>query len=308
MAVLPHKRRMSRAHHDHDPHAHGAAFAIATALNLALVVAQVIYGLAANSVALLADAGHNFGDALGLALAWGAYLLGRTAPTERFTYGFRSASILSALINAILLLVATGAIAWEAIQRFGKPEQTDGVTVMIVAAAAIVINGVAAWLVVAGRKDDLNIRSAFSHLAADAAVSAGVVMAGAVLLLTGWTWVDSVASLLVSAAIVWGTWGLLSDSLRMSMNAVPQGISIVDVRSYLEGLASVTGVHDLHIWAMSTTETALTVHLVCDGGRAGDAFLMDTARELEHRFGIRHATIQVETGERECGLAPTNVV
>jgi cobalt-zinc-cadmium efflux system protein len=306
---------MPHAHSDSDHHDHahtvanfGAAFAIATALNLGLVVAQVIYGLAANSVALLADAGHNFGDALGLLLAWGAYRLGRAAPTERFTYGFRSASILSALINAILLLVATGAIAWEAIQRFGKPEQTDGVTVMIVAGAAIVVNGLAAWLLMAGGKDDLNIRSAFAHLAADAAVSAGVVMAGAVVLLTGWTWVDPVASLLVSVAIVWSTWGLLSESLRMSMDAVPQGVDIAGVRGYLEHLPGVAGVHDLHIWAMSTTETALTVHLVCDGAHVGDGFLMDTAHELEHRFGIRHATIQVERGERECRLAPTNVV
>jgi cobalt-zinc-cadmium efflux system protein len=304
---------MPHAHDHHDHHAHGAtnfgaAFAIATALNLGLVVAQIVYGLAANSVVLLADAGHNFGDALGLVLAWGAYRLGRAAPTERFTYGFRSASILSALINAILLLVATGAIAWEAIQRFGRPEQTNGVTVMVVAGAAIAVNGLAARLLMAGGKDDLNIRSAFAHLAADAAVSAGVVIAGAVLLLTGWTWVDPVASLLVSVAIVWGTWGLLWESLHLSMNAVPQGVSIADVRGYLENLPGVAGVHDLHIWAMSTTETALTVHLVCDGGHAGDAFLMDTAHELEHRFGVRHATIQVETGERDCRLAPTSVI
>ena len=304
---------MPHAHDHHDHHAHGAtnfgaAFAIATALNLGLVVAQIVYGLAANSVALLTDAGHNFGDALGLVLAWGAYRLGRAAPTERFTYGFRSASILSALINAILLLVATGAIAWEAIQRFGRPEQTNGVTVMVVAGAAIVVNGLAARLLMAGGKDDLNIRSAFAHLAADAAVSAGVVIAGAVLLLTGWTWVDPVASLLVSVAIVWGTWSLLWESLHLSVNAVPQGVSIADVRGYWGILPGVAGVHDLHIWAMSTTETALTVHLVCDGGHAGDAFLMDTAHELEHRFGIRHATIQVETGERDCRLAPTSVI
>jgi cobalt-zinc-cadmium efflux system protein len=299
--------------HDHHNHAHGAtnfgfAFAVATALNLALVVAQIVYGLAANSIALLADAGHNFGDVLGLILAWGAYLLGRAAPTERFTYGFRSASILSALINAILLLVATGAIAWEAIRRFGAAEQTNGATVMIVAGAAIIINGLSAWLLMAGREHDLNIRSAFAHLAADAAVSAGVVIAGGLMLWTGWTWVDPVASLLVSLAIVWGTWGLLWESLHMSMGAVPEGVSVADVRGYLENLPGVAGVHDLHIWAMSTTETALTVHLVCQGARAGDAFLMDATHELEHRFGIRHATIQIETGERECRLAPTNVV
>jgi cobalt-zinc-cadmium efflux system protein len=305
---------MSHAHsHDHHDHAHrvtnfGTAFAIATALNLALVVAQVVYGLAANSVALLADAGHNFGDVLGLVLAWGTYLLGRAPPTERFTYGFRSASILSALTNAVLLLVATGAIAWEAILRFGKAEQTDGVTVMIVAGVAIFINGLAAWLLMAGRESDLNIRGAFAHLAADAAVSAGVVVAGGLLLLTGWTWVDPVASLLVSVAIVWSTWGLLRESLNMSMNAVPQGINLADVRGYLEKLPGVGSVHDLHVWAMSTTETALTAHLVCDGGRMGDTFLMDAAHELEHRFGIHHCTIQIEAGERECRLSPANVV
>ena len=299
--------------HDHHDHAHGAtnfgfAFAVATALNLALVVAQIVYGLAANSIALLADAGHNFGDVLGLILAWGAYLLGRAAPTERFTYGLRSASILSALINAILLLVATGAIAWEAIRRFGAAEQTNGATVMIVAGIAIIINGLSAWLLMAGREHDLNIRSAFAHLAADAAVSASVVIAGALMLWTGWTWVDPVASLLVSAAIVWSTWGLLWESLHMSMAAVPQGVSIADVRGYLENLPGVAGLHDLHIWAMSTTETALTVHLVCEDARVGDAFLMDATHELEHRFGISHATIQIETGECECRLAPTDVV
>jgi len=300
-------------HRDHHDHAHGGAnfgtaFAAATVLNLGLVAAQIFYGLAANSVALLADAGHNFGDALGLVLAWGGYVLSRAAPTERFTYGFRSASILSALINAILLLVATGAIAWEAILRLGRPQETNGLLVMAVAGAGIVINGLSAWLLMAGRERDLNIRSAFAHLAADAGVSAGVVIAGAVLLATHWTWVDPVASLLISVAIVWGTWGLLRESVQMSMDAVPQGISITDVRGYLENLPGVAGVHDLHIWAMSTTETALTVHLVCQGGRAGDAFLMDAVHELDRRFGIHHATIQIEAGELECRLAPTNVV
>lgn len=300
-------------HRDHHDHAHGGAnfgtaFAAATVLNLGLVAAQIFYGLAANSVALLADAGHNFGDALGLVLAWGGYVLSRAAPTERFTYGFRSASILSALINAILLLVATGAIAWEAILRLGRPQETNGLLVMAVAGAGIVINGLSAWLLMAGRERDLNIRSAFAHLAADAGVSAGVVIAGAVLLVTRWTWVDPVASLLISVAIVWGTWGLLRESVQMSMDAVPQGISITDVRGYLENLPGVAGVHDLHIWAMSTTETALTVHLVCQGGRAGDAFLMDAVHELDRRFGIHHATIQIEAGELECRLAPTNVV
>ena len=299
-------------HRDHHDHAHGGAnfgtaFAAATVLNLGLVAAQIFYGLAANSVALLADAGHNFGDALGLVLAWGGYVLSRAAPTERFTYGFRSASILSALINAILLLVATGAIAWEAILRLVvRRRRTDCWSWRSPAPKS---SSMACRLAAdggAGARSEYPQR--FRHLAADAGVSAGVVIAGAVLLVTRWTWVDPVASLLISVAIVWGTWGLLRESLQMSMDAVPQGISITDVRGYLENLPGVADVHDLHIWAMSTTETALTVHLVCHGGRAGDAFLMDAVHELDRRFGIHHATIQIEAGELECRLAPTNVV
>src|ERR1700761_6887113 len=227
---------MSHAHsHDHHDHAHGVtnfgtAFAVATALHLALVVAQVVYGLAANSVALLADAGHNFGDALGLVLAWGTYMLGRAPPTERFTYGFRSASIYSALINAILLLVATGAIAWEAIQRFGQPEDVGVKTMMVVAAGAIVANGLAAWLLMAGQKGDLNVRGAFAHMVADAGVSAGVVVAGAVIMLTGWAWVDPAVSLVIAAVIVWSTWDLLKESINLSMDAVPSGIRPSEVR------------------------------------------------------------------------------
>src|SRR5690242_2314359 len=200
--------------HDHDhahPHSHapqhfGGAFALATVLNLGLVAAQVVYGLSAHSVALLADAGHNFGDALGLVLAWGAHVLARARPTAHFTYGYRSASILSALVNAVLLLVATGAIAWEALRRFAEPGEVAGLTVMVVAAAGIAVNGFSAWLLMAGQKSDLNIRGAFAHMMADAAVSAAVVIAGGVILLTGWAWVDPAASLIVSAVIVWTTW------------------------------------------------------------------------------------------------------
>ena len=305
-------RRMSHDHghsHSHTPTNFGAAFAAATALNLALVAVQVIYGLSAHSVALLADAGHNFGDALGLVLAWGAHVLARAKPTSRFTYGYRSASILSALLNAIILLIATGAIAWEAIRRFADPGEVAGATVMAVAAIGIVVNGLSAWLLVAGQKRDLNIRGAFAHLAADAGVSAGIVVAGAAILLTGWTWIDPAVSLIISIVVVWSTWGLLRESIQMSMDAVPAGIDPGDVRRYLEQLPGVTGVHDLHIWAMSTTENALTAHLVLPSGHPGDMFLSDVCHQLHHRFEIGHPTIQIEIGDADpCVLEPASSV
>jgi cobalt-zinc-cadmium efflux system protein len=297
--------------HDHDHHGHahglgghghvpanfGRAFALTTALNLGLVVVQVVYGLIADSMALLADAGHNFGDAIGLILAWIAYTLGRVRATERFTYGFRSASILSAFANAVLLLVATGAIVWEALRRFSQPPEVAGMTVIVVAGAGIVINGLSAWILMAGQKHDLNIRGAYLHLVADAAVSVGVVLGGAVIVATGWNWVDPAVSLVVAAVIVWGTWGLLRESFDLSMQAVPKGIVLSEVRRYLEGLPGVDSVHHLHVWAMSTTENALTVHLVFPSGHPGDAFLARICRDLSTKFGIHHPTIQVETAE-----------
>ena len=293
----------------HAPASFGSAFAIATALNVALVVVQVIYGLAANSLALLADAGHNLGDCLGLMLAWGAYVLGRRQPTARFTYGFGSASILSALVNAGTLLVATGAIAWEAIRRLDNPGEVAGGTVIVVAAAGIAVNGISAWLLMAGRKGDLNIRGAFLHLAADAGVSAAVVIAGVVILLTGWTLVDPIASLVVSAAILWSSWTLLRESFRLSLGGVPSGVDPEEVRAFLGALPGVASTHDLHIWAMSTTATALTCHLVMPGGHPGDAFLASACRELEHRFAISHATLQIEIGDADlCRLEPVHVV
>jgi cobalt-zinc-cadmium efflux system protein len=302
-------------HDDHHGHGHaptdfGRAFAIAATLNIALVVAQVIFGVLANSVALIADAGHNLGDVLGLLLAWGAHGMARWQPTRRYTYGFRSASILAALFNSIILLVATGAIAWEALRRLSGAGDVEGVTVMVVAAAGIVINGVSAWLLMAGREGDLNIRGAFLHMVADAAISLGVVAAGAVILSTGWNWLDPVASLVIAALIVWGTWGLLREAVMMSLNAVPQGVDGAKVESYLRGLPGVRDVHDLHIWAMSTTETAMTAHLVRPGAGLDDHLLHEVCHELEHRFGISHATLQVESGdtEHECRLAPDHVV
>lgn len=295
--------------HSHAPADFGRAFAVATALNFALVVAQVIYGLSANSIALLADAGHNFGDALSLLLAWGAHVLARRQPTVRFTYGFRSASILSALVNAVMMLVTTGAIAWEAIGRLADPGDVAGLTVMVVAAIGIAINGASAWLLMAGRKDDINVRGAFLHLVADAAVSAAVVVAGGLIVWLGINWIDPVVSLLVSAVIVWGSWNLLRESAQLSMNAVPQAIDPADVCRFLETQPGVQSIHDLHIWAMSTTENALTCHLVMPQGHPGDAFFVHISHDLAHRFKIHHPTFQIEMADAgPCPLAPAHVV
>ena len=283
--------------HAHIPTNFGPAFALTTALNLGLVVVQVVYGLIADSVALLADAGHNFGDAIGLILAWIAYTLGRVRATERFTYGYRSASILSAFANAVLLLVATGAIVWEALRRITEPPEVAGVTVMVVAGAGVVINGLSAWILMAGQKHDLNIRGAYLHLVADAAVSVGVVLGGAVIVATGWNWVDPAVSLVIAVVIVWGTWSLLRESFELSMQAVPKGIVLAEVRTYLEALPGIAGVHHLHVWAMSTTENALTVHLVFPAGHPGDAFLNQVSDALSHKFRIHHPTIQIEIAD-----------
>lgn len=306
---------MDDRHHNHH-HTHSraaqnfdAAFAIATALNIVLVATQVFYGLVAHSVALLADAGHNFGDALGLLIAWAAYLLGRFNPTARYTYGFRSASILAALLNSVILLVATGAIVWEAIERLLQPSAVAGLTVMLVAAAAIVINGLSAWLLMAGRERDLNIRGAFLHMVGDAAVSAGVVVAGGLIIITGWNWLDPTVSIVISAVIVWATWSLLWEAINRSLNAVPSDIDPCEVAKYLADLPGVTEIHDLHIWAMSTTETALTCHLVMPQGHPGDAFLDGLCRHLHDAFTIAHPTLQIELGDAgACKLAPRHVI
>jgi cobalt-zinc-cadmium efflux system protein len=295
--------------HVHAPRNFGRVFAIAASLNVALVVVQVVYGLLAHSVALLADAGHNFGDVVGLLLAWGAHGLSGRGPTKRYTYGFGSASILAALLNAIILLVATGAIAWEAVHRLLAPAEVAGITVMVVALIGIVINGVSAWLLMAGSKSDLNVRGAFLHMIADAGVSLGVVIVGGGIALTGWLWLDPVMSLVISAVIVWGTWGLLRDAVKMSLAAVPEGIDPLQVRRYLEGRPGVKAAHDLHIWAMSTTETALTCHLVMPNGHPGDAFFAEISHELQHRFAISHPTLQIELEDAgTCALAPDHVV
>lgn len=295
--------------HAHAPASFGTAFAIGIGLNVAFVLVEAIYGVKANSVALLADAGHNLSDVFGLLVAWIASVLARRRPSARFTFGLRGSSILAALFNAVFLLIAVGAIAWEAVQRIGHPEPVAGWTVMIVAAVGIVVNGVTAWLFASGRKGDLNIRGAFLHMAADAAVSAGVVIAGLVILYTGWTWLDPLVSLAIVLVIVLGTWGLLRDSIASSLSAVPAGIEPQSVRQHLSELSGVVELHDLHIWPMSTTEIALTCHLRMPAGHPGDHFIVGIARDLKAKFGIGHATLQIETSETNlCELASDDVV
>jgi cobalt-zinc-cadmium efflux system protein len=303
--------------HDHDhsghlcePPSNNAAFAIGVVLNLGFVVVEVLYGLAAHSLALISDAGHNLSDVFCLLLAWGAMHLMKSAPTKRRTYGWRRSSILAALINAVVLLVVVGGITVEAIRRFAQPEEVSGGTVMAVAAIGIVINTATALLFMSGRKRDLNLKGAFLHMMGDAAVSLGVVIAAFAIRLTGWQWLDPMVSLAIGAVIVWGTWGLLRESINLSMDAVPAGIDPHAVENYLANLAGVTAVHDLHIWAMSTTEVALTVHLVMEDQPRNDLFLHEVSDVLHARFGIGHATTQIECGncDRDCRQAPVHVV
>jgi cobalt-zinc-cadmium efflux system protein len=300
-----HEHAHAGAHHHGDPDRQRLAFIVAIALNSAFVAVEFSYGFIANSTALMADAGHNLSDVLGLALALGASMLARRSPSARFTYGLRSTTILAALANAMLLFVACGAIGWEALQRFSQPPTVQGLTVMAVAAVGIVVNGLSAWLFVKGSKDDLNIRGAYLHMAADAAVSLGVVVAGGVILLTGWNWLDPAISLVIVAVILVGTWGLLRESLRLALDAVPAHIDVAAVAAHLGALPGVAAVHDLHIWGMSTTEAALTVHLVTPAGYPGDAEIDAIAEGLAQRFGIRHSTLQVELGttQHACCLA-----
>jgi cobalt-zinc-cadmium efflux system protein len=288
--------------HSHDPKQRTGAFALGVGLNLLFVLAEAFFSFQSNSMALLADAGHNLGDVLGLGAAWTAAILSQRAPTVKYTYGFGSSSILAALTNAVLLLVASGAIAWGAVSRLITPQLVESGTVTIVAGAGIFVNMTAALLFMRGRERDLNIRGAFLHMAADAALSLGVALAGAIILLTGWQWVDPAVSLSIASIIVWSTWGLLRESMRLAMQGVPASVDADAVRAHLAQLGEVANVHDLHIWPLSTTETALTCHLVMRQGEAGDAFLERTARDLHLRFGIEHATLQLEETDRFCGL------
>lgn len=289
--------------HVHAPADFGRAFAIGTILNIAFVAVEATAGFLTDSMSLLADAGHNLSDVLGLLIAWGGAELAKRPASKRFTYGLRGSSILAALANAVLLLVAVGMIAWEAIGRFSNPPPIAGGTIMLVAAIGIGINTATALLFARGRKGDINVRGAFLHMAADAGVSAGVVVGGGLILLTGREWIDPVVSLLIVAMVVWSTWGLLTAAIRMALQAVPDGIDTDNVAAALRALPGVARVHDLHIWAMSTTQNALTAHLVMPGGAPGDAFLADLRDRLAHDFGIEHTTIQIEVGDTmECRM------
>lgn len=293
--------------HNHNHTNYNRAFIIGITLNVIYIVVEVFYGLMINSMALLADAGHNFSDVLGLLLAWGAANLAKKATTEKRTYGFRKSTILAALFNAILLMIAVGAITIEAIRKFISPEPVQGLTMMIVAGIGVIINSITAFLFMKGRKKDLNIKGAFLHMAADAGVSLGVVVAGFIIYTTGWLWVDPAISLVIVLVITIGTWGLLRDSFHLSMDAVPNGIDLKEVGNYLKGLNGVVEVHDLHIWAMSTTETALTAHLVIPGETKDDYFLKKICGELHSRFGIEHSTIQIEKSAQSSNCEHHNV-
>jgi cobalt-zinc-cadmium efflux system protein len=306
-----HDHHLGHTHSDNhlrhgDPINPGRTFAIAIALNTIFVIVEFAYGFIANSTALMADAGHNLSDVLGLLMAWGAAILGRKAPNDRYTYGLRSTSILAALANAMLLLVACGAIAWESIQRFSQPPIVAGLTITLVAGIGIVINGLSAWLFVKGSKGDLNIRGAYMHMLADAVVSLGVVVVGLAMIFTDWYWLDPMISLVIVTVIVIGTWGLLRESTQLALNAVPTNVDISAVENYLHHCPGVCGIHDLHIWGMSTTESALTVHLVMPEGYPGDEVMDDITRTLKERFSVQHSTLQMEQGttDHACVLIP----
>jgi cobalt-zinc-cadmium efflux system protein len=298
--------------HDHAGHSHapdnfGWAFAIGVTINAAFVIAELIFGYAANSLALISDAVHNLSDTIALLLAWGAVWLAGKQPTQRHTYGYRRASILAALFNAGLLLVAVGGIVVEAINRLQEPAAIATWTIVVVAALGILVNGGTALLFMRGRRGDLNIRGVYLHMAADAGVSLGVVLAALAIMFTGSLWIDPAICLVIAAAVFWSGWGLARDSVNLALDGVPRGIELSTVRDYLGGLEGVSELHDLHIWAMSTNETALTVHLVRPGG-TDDKFLHTVCEQLSHRFGIHHATLQIEVSGDACRLAPVECV
>ena len=296
--------------HSHAPATNDAAFGIGVALNLAFVAVETYFGIVANSVALLSDAAHNLSDVLALLIAWGAAWLARSARTKHRTYGMRRTSILAALVNAVVLLLVVGGVAWEALSRLINPEPVASGTVIAVALVGAVINTATALLFFTRGRTDLNVRGAYLHMAADAAVSLGVALSGAVILWTGWTWLDPASSLVISVVIVWATWGLLADSIRLALDAVPSGIDPHAVEAFLGGLPGVAAVHDLHIWGMSTTEAALTAHLVMPQPPADDHFLNGACYELQHRFHIGPGTIQIEhgTADLHCRQAPEDAV
>lgn len=291
---------MGEQHHSAN---YGRAFAIGIALNTLFVMVEAYYGWQADSLALLSDAGHNLSDVLGLMIAWGGFYLGNLRPSRKHTYGLGRATIMAAMFNALLLLVVVGGIAWEAVDRFRQPMPIEGGVVMLVAAVGVVINGTTAWLFMSGNKHDLNMRGAFLHMAADALVSLGVVIVGALFIVTGWAWLDPAISLVIALVILFGTWDLMRHSLHLSLDGVPLSIELDAVRNYLSSLPEVNAVHDLHVWAMSTSETALTVHLVTCSGNPGDDFLNRVAGELRDNFAINHTTIQIETDAGICAMS-----
>jgi cobalt-zinc-cadmium efflux system protein len=283
------------------------AFAFGIGLNVIYIIIELTYGLLIHSMALIADAGHNLSDVLGLLMAWGASFLAGTLPTKRRTYGLRKSTILAALFNALILLIAVGAISIEAIRRLANPEPVQGTIMMIVAGVGVFINAATAYLFVKGKERDLNIKGVYLHMAADAGVSVGVVVAGLLVLLTGWLWPDPVISLVIVIVITIGTWDLLRDSFLMSVDAVPKNINLKEVENHLKRIPGVKEVHDLHVWAMSTTETALTVHLVIPDSNPGDYFLKGVCGELQKKFGIEHSTIQIEKDAQGANCNVDNV-
>jgi cobalt-zinc-cadmium efflux system protein len=292
-------------HHHHAPAAgNGRAFAIAVALNVLIVLVQAIYGVIAHSTALLADAGHNLSDVLGLLLAWGAMWLTTRRPSARYTFGYGSTSILASLVNAGLLLFACGVIVAEAVNRLLNPAPVAGLTVFVVATVGMLVNGFSAWLFMRGQKEDLNIRGAFLHMASDALISAAVAVSGLIIIATRWSWLDPLMSLVVVAVVVYGTWGLLRDSVRLALDAVPAGVDLPGIREYLAGQPGVTDVHDLHVWALSTTGNALSAHLVIPAGHPGDAAVDAIVITLREKFAMQHATLQVDLGtsHHHCAL------
>jgi cobalt-zinc-cadmium efflux system protein len=308
------------AHHQHsdrDTHSHqhtvtsyGHVFAIGVTLNMLIVIAEWTFGIYANSLSLVADAAHNLGDVLGLVLAWGAMRLAQGIPTPQFTYGLRSSTVLASLTNAITLLLVTGALGWEGVQRLTQPEIINEPVVIMVAVAGMLVNGFTAWLFVAGSKSDLNMRGAYLHLAADASISASVAIGGTLIMFTGWAWVDPLLTLVVAIAIIASTWKLLKQSLYLALQAVPDNIDSAAVKNYLNNLDGVTQVHDLHIWAVSTSENALTAHLIRPCGHPGDVVLQQVAHTLSKQFGIHHTTLQIELSDANiaCEQAPDHVL
>jgi len=296
--------------HDHS-HAHPAtmnynrAFSLGIALNILFVIVEIFYGLYADSLALIADAGHNLSDVFSLLLAWGAYWLSKKAPTPTRTYGLKKATVLASLLSTLLLLTALGIIFYEAVERLRAPEAVNGLTVIVVAGVGVLINALTAWLFLHGSKSDLNVKAAYMHMVADAAVSVGVVLAGVAIMFTGWLWIDPVLSMLIVVLVLMGTWGLLKDSVNLSIDAVPQAISTEEVKTYLLSLPGIVSLHDLHIWSLSTTQTALSVHLVTRNDIPDNRLLENIQEHLHHHFDIDHVTVQIERDDTrfKCPLA-----